>query len=271
MKHKIIFFTIVLLPCCIFANNTAKQYRLLNEYKLLYIDISNVDTFGYKSYFDIEKNRAAESINLSQGSFIVTQIPSDAAIAGDGFFKIKLENGVIGYTRKGQFRIDSDGNFVTFNEGYLLYDNIKLPELFLMETLRITGDGNVSVSVAEGNSRGEISEVEAGYIKVYKIPENLLIRYSNNIFILEPGTEHIEEISDSRIYQGILEYSNVYYLAVVMRMYYILSVIEDGYITNTDFKKELLKVIFNNITNNSQQEDLLYYTKTILPYLRYDY
>ncbi|MCL2411989.1 MAG: hypothetical protein FWC97_10150, partial [Treponema sp.] len=43
----------------------------------------------------------------------------------------------------------------------------------------------------------------------------------------------------------------------ILRMYYILSMIDEGYITNIEFKKRLLRIQINKMANNSVQEDLL--------------
>ncbi|MCL2800414.1 MAG: hypothetical protein FWD28_01465 [Treponema sp.] len=283
MKHKTVFLALIVLQYFAFANDT----ELLNEYKLLYLDLSNVDTMGYKSHFNNLNNRAGEDINFSQGALIHTGILTDLAIIGEGFLKIRLDNDIAGYTRAGDFRIDANGNFVT-PQGYFLYDNINLPGLFLLETLRITRYGRVFIRIAEGSRREEIREIEAGQIKIHRVPSDLLIRYSDTIFIIKPGAEYTEEreekieftslvdeisyeLNSPRIFPQCLEHSNVHYLPVVLRMYYILSVIGDGYISNIEFKKEILKVIFDNIVNSTRQEDILLYTKTILPYLRFDY
>ena len=49
-----------------------------------------------------------------------------------------------------------NGNIVT-NQGYFPYNNIKLPELFLHETLRITKDFKVFVyAIGENNEKTEV-------------------------------------------------------------------------------------------------------------------
>jgi len=257
MKLNIFFFALVVLPYCVFANDI----DLLNEYKLLYADISNVDTVGYKSYFNVQNNRAAENINFSQGTLMFTGSYSDFAVTGEGFFKIRLENDVAGYTRAGEFRVDADGNFVN-RQGYFLYDNINLPGNFLPESLKIPFDGNVFVNIYEG--RDEIREIRAGQIIIYNPPDDLLIRYSDNIFVLKPGAEYdaeyidvIDELFTPGLVHRALEYSNVNSLSVVLRMYYILSVIGEGYIANVEFKKEMLKLVIETAANQSFQEEML--------------
>jgi len=257
MNYKLFLFALVILPYCIFANDT----DLLNEYKLLYTDISNVNTIGYKSYFNILGNKAEEKINFSQGSLMFTGIFEDLAIIGEGFFKIRLENNVAGYTRAGKFHIDIDGNFVT-PQGFYLYDNVNLQGNFLPESIKIAFDGQVFVTIYEGG--GELREIKAGQIAIYKIPGDLLIRYNDTIFILKPGAEYTpekvelnHEFFPERMIHKCLEYSNVYYLQAVLRMYYILSIIGDGYIKNIEFKKEMLKLVIENLANNYSRDEIL--------------
>jgi hypothetical protein len=75
----IIFLLFFFYP--LFANDTL----LLNEYNLLHIDLSNIMTYGYKSYFNHLNNRASEHINTSQGTLATTHSNTDVSIAGDGF------------------------------------------------------------------------------------------------------------------------------------------------------------------------------------------
>ncbi|MDR0320780.1 MAG: hypothetical protein LBI28_04685 [Treponema sp.] len=249
MKRKFVFFVLFAFSCNVYANDN----DLLNEYRLLYADISNIMTIGYKSHFNNQYNRAYEIINMAQGSLYVTEMPSDVAITGEGYFKIRLENDAIGWTRAGSFIIDENGNIIT-NQRYYLYDNINLPELSLPETLKITRDGNIYVSTVEG---WEIVEVYVGQLLIYNVPSELLVRYNNIIYVIKDGAEYNEELSDSRVFQGSLEMSNVILSPVIMRMYYILSVINESYISNIELKKELLKIQIESMAHNSLPEELL--------------
>ena len=80
--------------------------------------------------------------DFTQGSFQSTGRPLDFAINGDGFFKIRLDDGSTAYTRNGVFLLDGAGN-VTTDSGELLDPPLQLPSKF--SGLRIEGDGTVSV------------------------------------------------------------------------------------------------------------------------------
>jgi len=145
MKKACIFFCILaFLSCFVYADDN----DLLTDYKLLYIDLINLRTWGYKSFFNNELNRSAENINIAQGALFLTEVKSHVSIHGEGFFKIRLENGLVGYTRSGEFLFDECGNIVT-PRGYPLYDNICLEGAFLPDTIRITNDHKIYVSIAD--------------------------------------------------------------------------------------------------------------------------
>jgi len=308
MKRKYVFCCICIFAFLSCANNNDKD--LLNEYKLLYVDLSNVRTWGYKSYFNNETNKASENINISQqGAFVSTRLPTDFAISREGFFKIKLENDLPGYTRSGNFKIDVDGNISTY-DGYFLYDNISFEDFFLPDSIRVTRDHDVYVTIPGRN--GNLTEIKAGQLLTYNVPSELLVLYKDSVYIIKDDAEFTEEITfDNDIIQGVLEYSNVLTLPVSLRMYYILSVINKNLVPNIEFKKELLKTQIEKITNddfllyedaitfnrrlmniieknllNSQtaiysdyEQNLfdryfdarLYYLEGILPYIKYDY
>ena len=267
MKRKYIFCCICIFVFFSCANNNDKD--LLNEYKLLYVDISNIRTWGYKSYFNNETNKASEKINISQGAPVQTKLETDIAINGEGFFKIRLENDLPGYTRSGNFKIDADGNIATY-DGYLLYDNISFEDLFLPDSIKLTRDHDVYVTIPGRN--GSLTEIKAGQLLTYKVPGEVLVHYKDSVYIIKDGAEFTEEVTfDNYIIQGFLEGSNVLTLPVALRMYYILSVINKNLVPNIEFKKELLRTQIEKITNDRCFNARLYYLEGILPYIKYDY
>ena len=58
--------------------------------------------------------------DFSQGSFRPTQQPMDVAIGGDGFFRVRQDDGTIGYTRNGEFTRSPDGFLTTQDGRYVL-------------------------------------------------------------------------------------------------------------------------------------------------------
>jgi flagellar basal body rod protein FlgG len=261
--------------CLIFISCNDNN-ELLNEYKLLYTDLENLYTYGYKSYYSPESNKAIPVINSEQGALLNTGVYSDFAILEDGFFKIKLLS-MVGYTRNGQFNITFNVHghceLVTI-DGFSLVEPIIFPDLFLPETLTINSDGYVFVSIPKNNK--ELLEVEIGKINIYKAPVELLEHYKNGIYILKETTDN-ETIIEGRILNKFLESSNYNLLAVLLRMYYILTKLDNKLIVNIEFKKELTKSVIDYIINTEKytieehnQRKWLMET-TFVPHLRYDY
>jgi len=116
---------------------------------------------------------------FAQGSLQQTEVPTDLAITGEGFFRIQMYDGTLAYTRNGNFKVDSDGRMVTSN-GYWLIPDIIMPENFLPESINITKDGRVSVKVPRD---GEEVEVDVGRIELYRFPNPVgLTAIGENLF-----------------------------------------------------------------------------------------
>ncbi|MEJ5173047.1 MAG: flagellar hook protein FlgE [Hydrogenothermaceae bacterium] len=99
-------------------------------------NIANVNTIGFKAERVTFEDLVARSLttfgnntpknmeigggsfiavttkDFSQGSFQTTNIPTDLALDGEGFFMVKDNQGVTYYTRAGQFRLDANGDLV---------------------------------------------------------------------------------------------------------------------------------------------------------------
>ena len=63
---------------------------------------------------------AAVAQMFTQGNIKVTGNNLDMAINGEGFFTVRLSDGSTAYTRNGEFKLDRDGNIVTYNGAQLL-------------------------------------------------------------------------------------------------------------------------------------------------------
>lgn len=107
-------------------------------------NIANVNTTGYKhnrvNFQDLIATTMAGGSKLgkgtkiakvqniqTQGAFQVTELETDLAIDGDGFFTIKDSEGKTYYTRAGQFKFDKDG-YLTTQEGFFLQTKQVNPE-----------------------------------------------------------------------------------------------------------------------------------------------
>jgi flagellar basal-body rod protein FlgG len=89
---------------------------------------------------------AALHPSFVQGAPQPTDSPTDLAIYGDGFFRVRLPDGTEGYTRNGSFRLDAAGQLVTA-DGLPLVPGVTVPP-GEAAGLTVDGDGRVLVERA---------------------------------------------------------------------------------------------------------------------------
>ncbi|KLV05887.1 flagellar basal body rod protein FlgG [Photobacterium aquae] len=97
---------------------------------------------------------------FTQGNSQTTSNAMDMMIEGDGFFQILLPDGNMGYTRNGQFTVNSEGQMVTTGSGYQLQPEIVIPEDAVGVT--VGTDGEVSARIRgqqENQVLGQIATV----------------------------------------------------------------------------------------------------------------
>ena len=122
---------------------------------------------------------AATQRMFDQGSLQHTQVATDLAIEGEGFFRVQQYDGSYAYTRDGSFKIDSNGQLVTSN-GLRVMPEIIMPEGFLIDTLAISRDGRVTVKVA-----GNDIPMQVGQIELYRFPNPVGLKADgDNLFIV---------------------------------------------------------------------------------------
>jgi flagellar basal-body rod protein FlgG len=152
---------------------------------------------------------AATQKMFEQGSLQNTENKLDMALEGEGFFKIRLYDGSVAYSRDGSFKLDSNRQIVTSN-GYLLEPPVVLPENFIMNTLSISQDGRMTVNIV-----GEEDPIEVAQLEVYRFVNPAgLSSIGGNLYKTTPASG--EEIPGqpafegmAKIHQGFLEMSNV--------------------------------------------------------------
>jgi len=153
---------------------------------------------------------------FTQGALQNTEVATDMAIQGDGFFRIQMYDGSWAYTRNGNFKVDETGRLVTSN-GYWVLPDIIMPENFLPDSVTVSKDGRVSVVVPQIDSE----PIEVGQIELYRFPNPVgMTAVGENLFKVtnasgdpipgRPGFEGMGQIAHK-----FLEMSNV---AVVREM-----------------------------------------------------
>ncbi len=148
-------------------------------------NVANINTAGYKAnrgnFQEMLQKLNYEGITLSssqlltkQGAIHATNNQLDVAIQGNGFFGVTIAAGKTGYTRDGQFLLDSSGRLVTGNGQPLVWSGTIPPET---SEVQIQPDGVVRVLVGDTWS-------EAGAIQLTRFANaSGLQNNGNNIFL----------------------------------------------------------------------------------------
>lgn len=151
------------------------------------------------------------STNFQPGEFRVTNVKTDVAIDGKGFFEVQLANGTTAYTRDGEFHIDAQGQMVT-KEGFrVLGDGGPLVlDLNNRTELSISATGEVSQGA---DVKGRLRLTEFGNPR-------LLQRISGGYFAADNAGAGATPSTGSTVRQGMLEAANT---SVVMEMANLMS------------------------------------------------
>ena len=144
---------------------------------------------------------------FSEGELRPTQVRTDIAIDGNGFFELEADDGSRVYSRAGQFRIDDAGYLVSVN-GMRLAQGLQVPPD--ARDLRIAATGEVTVLLGEDTERTEIGVIE---LATFPSTDGLDSIGGNSFAATErsgaatlgrPGDEGIGNLQ-----QGYLEMANV--------------------------------------------------------------
>jgi flagellar basal-body rod protein FlgG len=142
-----------------------------------------------------------------QGDFQHTENELDIAIEGRGFFQITQANGEIGYTRAGNFKIDSEGRIVS-PDGLLIEPQLTIPIDAIQ--VSISPSGVVSVLQPGQPLPSEIGTIQlARFVNpagLQSIGRNLFLRTAASG---EPSTGTPGQDGYGTLAQGYLETSNV--------------------------------------------------------------
>ena len=145
--------------------------------------------------------------NHAQGNMINTQNALDVAVAGEGFFQITQNDGTIGYTRDGAFKVSNTGQIVN-GSGQPLLPAIAIPAN--ASSITIGEDGIVTAELFAGGGAQQLGQIQvARFVNsagLQPLGSNL---YKETVAsgapqLLNPGTQ-----SAGTLKQGMLEASNV--------------------------------------------------------------
>ena len=150
----------------------------------------------------------ASSIKVfRQGEIQPTGAPLDLAIAGQGFFRVRLGNGEFHYTRDGSFRVDGNNQVVT-SEGYPLDPPLQIPS----DAIEIVVDEEGGVSILRAaNARPE----SIGAVSLWRFPNATGLKaQGGNLYTETASSGTVRQAAPGDqgtglIRQGHIERSNV--------------------------------------------------------------
>ena len=159
---------------------------------------------------------AATQRIFTQGNLQSTGHPLDVAIEGDGFFRVEMPDGTIGYTRDGSFKRDANNRLVT-PDGYPLADNITFDEQVPNDGITISGDGRVSQII--NNVQEQVGQIT---ITRFVNPAGLISRGHNLFFESDASGGPVEgnpgEEGRGTLVQSVIEMSNVQVVEEMVNM-----------------------------------------------------
>lgn len=140
--------------------------------------------------------------NYIQGSLRDTEVKSNLAIDGEGFFRVIRPDNTYAYTRNGEFNVDSNGKIVD-DKGNVL--DIQFHNNNSYENLNINND-NFKV-----NKQGEIfvDDKIVGKINLYTSSGNDDFIATGDSLFTAKNNANLSIINNSSILQGYIEMSNV--------------------------------------------------------------
>ncbi|MCW2974066.1 MAG: flgG2, partial [Thermoleophilia bacterium] len=126
--------------------------------------------------------------DFSQGSLRDTQQPLDVAITGDGFFRVRTDDGSVAYTRDGQFTRSPEG-FLTTSDGKYVLGPDNLPVF-----AGVSGDPVIrrdgAVFAPNGDALGQLGISTLDVPNAKKVGDNMWIGQETGGL---PGTTQIRQ------------------------------------------------------------------------------
>jgi len=146
------------------------------------------------------------AIDFSPGQMEYTGDPLNVAINGDGFFQVQQADGSFGYTRKGNFKLDSEGTLID-SEGRKLMSAGGGPITLPSSEVDISQDGNIWYQ-----------EEQIAKIGVFQFTDNsILQRAQGGMFLPSDGSQP-NPLADPQLAQKNLESSNVNMMQTMVQM-----------------------------------------------------
>jgi flagellar basal body rod protein FlgG len=142
---------------------------------------------------------AKSTTNFQAGELHPTNVATDLAIEGPGFFEVRLPDGTSGYTRDGQFRLNLQGQLIT-HQG--------LPVMGQGGPLQLDPNNSAPITIASAGDVSQGGEVK-GQLKLTEF-NNLaaLAASGTGLFIDADLAAQPRAATTSAVQQGFLENAN---------------------------------------------------------------
>jgi flagellar basal-body rod protein FlgF len=138
-------------------------------------------------------------INFSPGEIKRTDVNTDLAIEGSGFFEVQLPNGNTAYTRDGEFKVNAQGQLVT-KQGYLVMGE--------GGTVQLDPNNSTIINVGPDGTISQGSERKNKLQLVEFSDPNLLKDIGGGFYLAkDPNLQPTTEVK-STVRQGFLEGAN---------------------------------------------------------------
>ncbi|MGX4600730.1 flagellar hook-basal body complex protein [Faecalimicrobium sp. JNUCC 81] len=184
--------------------NTTGYKKLESGFLDLYTETLNRQSYPNNSKDAITGTgvKISQAIrNFEQGSLRNTEIKTNMAIDGEGFFRVIRSDGSFAYTRNGEFNLDSSGRLVDDNGNTLdieFKNGIGYQNANLSDSLSVNKSGEVF-------SNNE----KVGSINIYtSTGDNDFISAGDSLFTTIKGAD-VQKNNNSHIMQGYIEMSNI--------------------------------------------------------------
>lgn len=169
---------------------------------------------------------SSTTTEFDQGNLQSTGISTQFAVEGNGFFKVRNENGQINYTRDGSFVLQptTGGTMLCTSEGYPVLDQnnntIILPAGYTADKLKVDTEGNIFVTNTDGKDvaltgrvNGRTYNKKIGLVQ-FSNPSGLESVGGNRYITTVASGNALEEstnnrLTKSKVHQNYLEMSNV--------------------------------------------------------------
>jgi flagellar basal body rod protein FlgG len=160
--------------------------------------------------------RAGTHTNFQTGPMKYTGVKTDLAIEGPGFFEVRLPNGAPGFTRDGEFHVNTLGQLVTM-DGHAV--------LGVTGPIQLDPNDAAPLSISATGEISQGSEIK-GQLKLVAFNDpQWLTPISGGYFLGNNPSLQIKPVTDPALRQGYLEGANsspiaeMAHLITAMRMF----------------------------------------------------